>query len=61
MKVHADLLRVYALVLAEGTVEDVRTFVDAEVLLSVWSQLLLPTFVREAWDAWFAERGLQPA
>ena len=36
-------------VLREGTESDVRYYVDAEQLLDLWDELVLPPAVREAW------------
>jgi hypothetical protein len=53
-----DLRRVYGLVLAEGTEEDVLHFIDPTILIAIWSDLLLPTYVERAWEAWFEENGI---
>src|SRR5262252_4947697 len=45
----ADRVRVYEQVLREGTESDVRYYVDAEQLLDLWDELVLPPAVREAW------------
>src|SRR5262245_62663450 len=45
----ADRARVYEQVLREGTESDVRHYVDAERLLDLWDELVLPPAVREAW------------
>jgi hypothetical protein len=45
----ADRARVYEQVLREGTESDVRFYVDAERLLELWDELVLPPTVREAW------------
>jgi hypothetical protein len=47
----ADRARVYEQVLREGTESDVRYYVDAEQLLDLWDELVLPPAVREAWAA----------
>jgi hypothetical protein len=47
----ADRARVYEQVLREGTDSDVRYYVDAEQLLDLWDELVLPPAVREAWAA----------
>ena len=47
----ADRARVYEQVLREGTESDVRFYVDAEQLLELWDDLVLPPAVREAWAA----------
>jgi len=52
---------VYEQVLSEGTVADVERFVGLDDLLALWGDLVLPAHVREAWDNWFLERGLDPA
>ena len=51
-----DRARVYEQVLREGTEEDVRFYVDAETLLELWDELVLPPAVRLAWASWIEER-----
>ena len=48
-----DRARVYEQVLREGTDDDVRYFIDADVLLRLWDELVLPPHVRRAWASWF--------
>jgi hypothetical protein len=48
-----DRARVYEQVLREGTEDDVRRYVDADQLLELWDQLVLPPPVRRAWADWF--------
>jgi hypothetical protein len=48
----ADRARVYEQVLREGTDDDVRFYVDAEQLLELWDELVLPPYVRLAWSGW---------
>ena len=43
-------IQVYELVLTEGTEEDVRRFIDLEVLMDLWADLWLPAHVRIAWS-----------
>jgi hypothetical protein len=38
---------------AKGTEDDVRYFIDADALLRLWDELVLPTHVRRAWASWF--------
>jgi hypothetical protein len=38
--------------LREGTDEDVRFYVDADQLLGLWDELVLPPAVRQAWTDW---------
>jgi hypothetical protein len=45
----ADRARVYEQVLREGTESDVRFYVEAEQLLELWHELVLPPAVRDAW------------
>ena len=52
----ADRARVYEQVLREGTAEDVRRYVDADELLELWDELVLPPTVRAAWEPWLARR-----
>ncbi len=49
---HADRARVYEQVLREGTEDDVRFFVNADQLLELWDELVLPPRVRGAWSGW---------
>jgi hypothetical protein len=53
MAVRADRLRVYEQVLREGTVADVRYYVDPKELAELFDELVLPPTVRRAWEAWF--------
>jgi hypothetical protein len=48
-----DRARVYEQVLREGTEDDVRRFVRVDDLLDLWPELILPAYVRQAWDRWF--------
>jgi hypothetical protein len=48
----ADRARVYEQVLREGTEDDVRFYVDADHLLELWDDLVLPPPVRRAWAEW---------
>lgn len=52
----ADQARVYEQVLREGTEEDVRFYVDADALLELWDELVLPPSVRTAWAGWIRRR-----
>ena len=57
-----DRLSVYEQVLSEGTEDDVRRFIDVEVVLELWNDMVLPERVRRAWAEWFrARRGLDLA
>jgi hypothetical protein len=51
-----DRLRLYEIVLVEGTDSDVRHFVRFDELVLVWNDIHLPAYVRKAWQEWFAER-----
>ena len=48
----ADRVRVYEQVLREGTDDDVRYYVEADELLDLWDELVLPPHVRQAWAEW---------
>jgi len=48
-----DRDRVYEHVLREGTEDDVRHYIDVDVLLERWDALVLPMRVRRAWAGWF--------
>jgi hypothetical protein len=54
---HADRARVYEQVLREGSEEDVRYYVNADQLLEVWDELVLPAAVRRAWAGWLRSHG----
>lgn len=57
-----DRLRVYEQVLREGTDEDVRRFIEVDVLIELWDELVLPPHVRGAWARWLdAHRGISLA
>ena len=44
----SDRARVYELVLAEGSPEDVTTYVDGALLVDLWNDMVLPRAVRGA-------------
>ena len=50
----AELRVVYAIVLREGSADDVREWIHPVMLLEVWDSLWLPPAVHEAWDEWIA-------
>ena len=52
----ADRARVYEQVLREGTEDDVRFYVNANQLLDLWDELVLPAPVRRAWADWVERR-----
>jgi len=52
----ADSISVYEQVLQEGTVDDVRAFIDLDRLIKLWDDLVLPPHVRLAWAHWISER-----
>lgn len=55
-----DRARVYELVMTEGTEDDVRTYIDLEVLVAMWDTIWLAPHVREQWAASLRLRGLIP-
>lgn len=50
-----DRIRIYEQVLREGTEEDVKRFVRADDLVDLWDELVLPAYVRDAWEERIAE------
>lgn len=48
-----DRARVYEQVLREGIDDDVRRFIDVDVLEGLWDTLVVPARVRAAWADWF--------
>ncbi len=44
--------RVYEQVLREGNEDDIRRFIQADELIDLWDELVLPRNVRHAWAEW---------
>ncbi|HEX2029224.1 MAG TPA: hypothetical protein VHF25_14615 [Nitriliruptorales bacterium] len=56
----ADRRRLYEQVLREGTLEDLRRYIDVDHLVDVWEELYLPAEIKQAWWKLLTEeRGLQ--
>lgn len=55
-----DRVRVYEVVLREGTEADVLAYVDGALLVDLWDDLILPDVLRAAWDPLIA-RYREPA
>ncbi len=53
-----DRRRVYELVMTEGTEDDVRTYIDLDVLLVMWDTMWLAPHVREQWAERLRSRDL---
>jgi len=53
----SDRARVYEQVLREGTSDDIERYVDADLLVDLWEELVLPPPVAEAWAAWLRRHG----
>ena len=51
---------VYELVMTEGNEDDVRTYVDLDVLLGMWDTMWIAPYVREQWAEHLRSRGLIP-
>lgn len=51
-----DRALVYEQILAEGTDDDVRRFIDLDQLIDLWPDLVLPRHVRTAWALWLKEQ-----
>jgi hypothetical protein len=51
-----QLRRVYEQVLRDGTADEIRHYLRASVLLELWDELFLPTYVRHAWGPWVSAR-----
>lgn len=53
---------VYEQILRDGTDDDVRRYIDVDVLLEEWDVLALSVPVRRAWAVWFRRhRGIELA
>ncbi len=48
----------YERVMTEGLEDDVRFYIDIDVLLDVWDELWLSPHVRDAWYVWLRRRRL---
>ena len=48
----------YERVMTEGLDDDVRFYIDLDVLVDLWDELWLSPHVREAWGDWLRTRGL---
>ena len=55
-----QLRNAYERVMTEGLDDDVRYYIDLDVLLDLWDELWLSPHVREAWSDWLRGRGLLP-
>jgi len=53
-----QLIYMYQTVMTEGLDDDVRYYIDIDVLVELWDDLWLSPYVREAWSAWLYDRGL---
>lgn len=50
LSLRKDRERVYEQVLQEGTPRDIESTIDGLFLLDLWSELVLPKYVRAAWQ-----------
>jgi hypothetical protein len=50
--------RLYELVLTEGSEDDVSQFIDFQTLLTIWTELFLPRYVRRQWESWLESQGV---
>ena len=57
---HKGLRAAYQRIMTEGLDDDVRYYIDLDVLLDLWDELWLSPHVREAWTAWLRVRDLLP-
>ena len=48
----------YEQVMTEGLDNDVRFYIDLDVLLDIWDELWLSPHVRDAWTVWLRARSL---
>lgn len=56
LSIPAERARVYEQVLREGTLDDVRFYIDISQLRQEWDALVLPRYVRRAWAEWFRRK-----
>ena len=56
----ADRRSLYSQVLAEGTPDDVRWYIDVPKLVEMWDRVKLPSHVRPLWEEWLRETQLDP-
>ena len=55
-----QLRSAYQRIMTEGLDDDVRYYIDLDILLRLWDDLWLSPHVREAWSDWLRSRGLLP-
>ena len=55
-----ELRHAYQRIMTEGLDDDVRYYIDLDILLRLWDELWLSPHVREAWTDWLHSRGLLP-
>ncbi len=48
----------YERVMTEGLDDDVRFYIDLDVLIDLWDELWLSPHVRDAWSVWLRRRRL---
>lgn len=53
----AERRRMYEIVLAKGTADDIRCYVDWHLLLDAWEDLSVAGHVRDAWSRYMRSRG----
>lgn len=53
-----DKIRLYEIVLSEGSAADVEEFISFSELITIWPSLYLPRYVQRAWEAWFRDQGI---
>jgi len=46
----SSLHQVYQMVLEEGSIEDINTYLDRRILLSIWNELSLPPRLSYLWE-----------
>ena len=52
----ARLRSLYQIVLTEGSADDIRTYLNRDVLLDVWDELWLSPAVHSEWDDWVRQQ-----
>ncbi|MDE3203296.1 MAG: hypothetical protein KGQ66_03630 [Acidobacteriota bacterium] len=50
-----DVCRVYEQVMREGTPEDIQEYIEADRVVELWDDLVLPSGVRRRWANWLLD------
>mgnify|MGYP003353063491 CR=1 FL=1 len=61
LEIPADKIRLYEIVLSEGSAADITEFITFSELITFWHSLYLPRHVKRGWESWFQNQGIELA